>query len=98
MWITDPKLYGTKYDSNIHHLYPQSRGGNDVDDNKKKLYIRFHEHFHSIFWNLTPTEQLLKLLLINKSAFRDEFSEELYEILNISDKYYYYKNWIYLHK
>lgn len=98
MWIADPKLTGNKYDSNIHHCYPQSRWGNDTDQNKAKLYVRFHEHFHSVFWNLTPQEQLLKLLLINKTIWTEEFKNDIYKILKESDEDYYYVNWIFLHK
>lgn len=98
MWITDPKLTWAKWESNSHHLYPRSRWWTDIDENKEKLYIRFHEHFHWVFGNLTPQEQLLKLLIINKTIWTNEFKNDIYKILNETEEDYYYKNWIFLHK
>lgn len=98
MWISDPHLNGDRYESNIHHLYPRSRGGTNVDDNRSKLYVRIHDDLHWLFWNLTPQEQLFKLMLLNKPIWTEEFKRDIYKILNEADENYYYKNWIYLHK
>lgn len=98
MWVSDPRLNGNKYETNTHHCYPSSRWWNDTTQNRMPLYIRLHEHFHWVFWNLTPQEQLLKLLIINKWVFTDEFKKDIYKVLNETDQDYYYKNWVYLHK
>jgi len=98
MWIANPNLTWKKYESNIHHLYPKSRGGRDIEENKRQLYIMLHNNFHWVFGNLTPQEQLVKLLIINDTIWWKEFKEDIYNILKESDEKYYYKNWIYLHK
>lgn len=98
MSITDPKLTGNKYESNNHHCYPQSRWWCDTEINKQRLYIRLHEHLHWVFGNLTPQEQLLKLMIINKSIWTEEFKNDIYKILNETQEDYYYQRWIFLHK
>ena len=98
MWIANPNLSGDKYPSNIHHLYPTSRGGRNIDENKRELYIMLHNNFHWVFGNLTPKEQLLKLMLINKSIWTEEFKNDIYKVLNETQEDYYYQRGIYLHK
>lgn len=65
-----------------HHIVPQSREGSDSPDNLVRLCDNVHVAFHIVFDNLTPDEQIDRLMTINSSALRPEFKEKIRKILD----------------
>jgi len=39
-----------------HHILPRSKGGGDDSDNIALVKRKYHEKYHSLFENRTPTE------------------------------------------
>ena len=65
-----------------HHIVPKSRNGSNIRANKTELDERVHIALHRIFSNMTPVEQLDKLMKINSSALTEEFKNDVHRILN----------------
>lgn len=78
-----------------HHILPRSHNGSNEKQNIKMLKDNIHRAFHLVFDNLTPPEQIAKLMLsINWTALTDEFKNDIMKILKETDNQYYYKNGI----
>ena len=58
-----------------HHILPSSRGGTNVPENIVRLTTNVHEALHILLSNMTPTEQIDRLLNIGDTALRGEFKE-----------------------
>ncbi len=79
-----------------HHILPTSRDWNASQDNINWLERVKHQAIHTLFNNLSPTEQIQELMLnINTTALTEWFKEDLRKILDEPDELYYYKEWIY---
>lgn len=69
-----------------HHIVPKSRDGSNIRANKVELDERVHNALHMIFSNMTPVEQMERLLRINATALTNEFKDDVSKILNLSNK------------
>lgn len=65
-----------------HHIVPKSREGSNIRANKVELDERVHVALHRIFSNMTPVEQMERLLRINASALTNEFKDDVSRILS----------------
>ena len=74
-------------ESNIHHIVASSIGGSNKPCNKIALDKRVHTALHTLFQNQSPVEQMRSLLMINISALKDEFVEDLLEVLECEKPY-----------
>lgn len=72
-----------------HHIVPRSREGSDNRDNIAMLRDNVHVAFHIVFDNLTPDEQISRLMAINGTALRGEFREKVAKILEKGPDYAY---------
>lgn len=72
-----------------HHIVPKSRNGSNIRANKTELDERVHIALHRIFSNMTPTEQIKKLIMINSTALTAEFKADVDRILSTDDEYVY---------
>lgn len=74
----------------VHHLVPTSRGGERFDPRNRKL-MRENRHvaFHVVFDNLTPDEQIARILEINSTALRREFGDKVRRLLERGDDWIY---------
>ena len=64
-----------------HHIVPKSRLGADDPRNLVTMKHNVHVAFHVVFDNMTPDEQLLHLLRLNRAALRREFSDKVARII-----------------
>ncbi|MDD2745499.1 MAG: hypothetical protein PHU93_03085 [Candidatus Gracilibacteria bacterium] len=60
-----------------HHIIPTSRGGNDNWKNKRFMDRIPHNHFHTVFQNLTPVEQFIVMMIIHKRILNPEFVNDM---------------------
>lgn len=67
--------------TNRHHIVPQSHNGSNIHHNIVIMNEKAHEAFHKLFANALPHEQLEILLQLNITAFREQFAEEIQELL-----------------
>lgn len=83
-----------------HHIVPKSRDGSNIRANKTELDERIHVALHRIFNNMTPVEQIDKLMQLNASALTYEFKSDVHRILSqwYDDSEYVYKKWILIPK
>lgn len=80
-----------------HHIVPRSQWWSDNEVNIKMLKRNKHSALHLLFENDTPRDQIIRLLYsINGSALNKEFQNDIMKILQESDDWYYYKNWVLL--
>lgn len=79
-----------------HHIFPTSRWGQDVYDNKTRLYTWFHKGFHRVFGNWTPQENIQQLVKVLRKSLTEEVQQDLFKILSEKDNKYWYKDWIWL--
>lgn len=79
-----------------HHVVAKSIWWVNAQENIKRIWQLVHRSIHNIFENKSPIWQAKELILhINVQVFREEFINDISEILNRSDKDYYYKDWIF---
>ncbi len=60
-----------------HHIIPLSRNGPDVKENKTDITVYFHDRYHELFGNMTPSEILAFLETYfwkNQKKWIDEYS------------------------
>lgn len=76
-------------DYNHHHLCPKSRGGTWQPDNIVLLEIRTHNALHACFENDLPHEQLFRILLLNKTALREKFHDQVMDVIENGIGYAY---------
>ncbi|MBP9780104.1 hypothetical protein KBD33_05810 [Candidatus Gracilibacteria bacterium] len=66
---------------NPHHIVPESRGGSNSPKNFWYVDRLTHNDFHTIFQNLTPSEQIILLLQIHKDLLSLEFCHDIRTIV-----------------
>ncbi len=85
-----------------HHLYPKHLWWTNNPNNIVQLQQHIHQSLHNLLdknWLAkTPVEQINQLIDILSPAFTLDFKSDIYNILNIPDNKYYYKNWIIRYK
>ena len=74
-----------KYAIDKHHLIPTSRWGANNESNILKIRVNLHRALHILFSNDTPDEQLRKIIDINNKVFKEDFKQELYNLLNCNN-------------
>ena len=84
-----------KIDYTKHHIIPTSRGGTNHYNNLINLRESQHRGLHSLFANMTPREQLERLIEIQSKALSFEVHSDLIHILEVKDLQYWYKPNIY---
>lgn len=85
-----------KFPITCHHLVPTSRGGERMDPrNRYGMRENRHVAFHVVFDNLTPDEQVERILSINSSVLRREVSDKIRKILG-RDRDYVYEDGIFV--
>lgn len=81
-----------------HHIVPKSRSWTNKENNIIHISDHVHAAFHRVFANKMPHEQFAQLLSINWTALRDEFVQQINEILDYSEREYFYKNGVMRHR
>jgi hypothetical protein len=70
-------------DKNPHHIIAWSRGGRSSRYNFWQFDRKTHDDFHTVFQNLTPSEQVKLLLFIFENDFAPRFKAEVTEIIEV---------------
>ena len=65
-----------------HHVIPKSKWGTNHWANLKTWKRKPHQAFHIIFENLAPHEQLKYILDLSVNVIKEEFREELLDIID----------------
>jgi hypothetical protein len=80
---------------NPHHILPESRGWTNNPKNFWFVDRLTHNDFHTVFQNLTPTEQLIFLLNFHKQVLSDDFTQAIRSCLYSSFREpVCYKKWV----
>jgi hypothetical protein len=72
-----------------HHIMPRSKGGSNDEKNLVRLTRRQHINLHGVFMNMTPVEQIIRILDISSTALREEFKEDVAKILSLEPEFIY---------
>ncbi len=75
---------------NPHHLIPRSRSGTGSRLNIRMVPRDAHNDFHTVFVNLTPTEQLLHFITLHQTSFQPEFIAAFFQMVSEPDWRYFY--------
>lgn len=62
--------------STVHHRIPRSRGGDSSKANLKRVPLRIHDAWHTLFTNFLPEEILAKILMVSDNLF-NTFNKQL---------------------
>jgi len=74
-----------------HHLVPKNRGGNNSPRNIARIKDHVHQSIHILFGPEEPTEQIETLLFLNMTVLREEFRNDITQIIQREDEYVYEK-------
>lgn len=80
----DGKRHNNKEDND--HIYPTSRGGQNIEENKIKIYHTLHMASHQVWWNAVPAEALMQVLKMKAKVLSEQFRDELTALLEFALK------------
>jgi len=79
-----------------HHLLSKFSGWSNKDINKALIRQTRHRAIHTLYWPANPIEQLEMNLHINSQILKEEFINNVLEVLEYDNPEYIYKDWVYI--